>query len=111
MIRVEWLYRAVRTMVTNPCAIETMEKEIISGTDEQRESWQTTIVEREQDKKPSPYFHSHDDWKPEPPEQEESVEDNDSGGWLDWLFTPTKNERAAQEAVRNNPNIPEGAKP
>ncbi|WP_302616400.1 hypothetical protein [uncultured Muribaculum sp.] len=38
-IRVEWLYRAVRTMVTNSSAIEKMEKEIISGTDEQRESW------------------------------------------------------------------------
>lgn len=111
LIRVEWLYRAVRTMVTNPSAIETMEKEIISGTDKQRESWQTTIVEREQDKNQSPYFRPHDEWKPEPPKQEESVEDNDSGGWLDWLFTPTENERAAQEAVRNNPNIPEGAKP
>lgn len=108
LIRVEWLYRAVRTMADNPSAIGELEKGIISGSEEQRESWQTTIVERETDKTPSPYFQPHDDWKPEPPKQEDN---EDSGGWFDWLYTPTENERAAQEAVRNNPNIPEGAKP
>ena len=56
LIRVEWLYRAVRTMVTDSSAIEKLEKEIIAGTDEQRESWQTTIVANEKDKQPSPYF-------------------------------------------------------
>ncbi len=108
LTRVEWLYRAVRTMFKDTAPIEKIEKEIITGTDEQHESWQTTIVERETDKAPSPYFRPHDDWKPEPPKQEEK---EDSGSWLDWLYTPTENERAAQEAVRNNPNIPEGAKP
>lgn len=108
LIRVEWLYRAVRAMADNPSAIEKLDKGIISGSEEQRESWQTTIVESETDKAPSPYFQPHDDWKPEPPKQEEK---EDAGSWLDWLYTPTENERAAQEAVRNNPNIPEGAKP
>ena len=108
LIRVEWLYRAVRTMFKDTAPVEQIENEIITGTDEQRESWQTTIVERETDKTPSPYFRPHDDWKVEPPKQEEKA---DSGSWLDWLYTPTENERAAQEAVRNNPNIPEGAKP
>ena len=110
LFRVEWLYRAVRTMADNPSAIEELEKGIISGTDEQRESWQTTIVANEKDKQPSPYFKPHDDWKPKPPEPKQE-ENEDSGGWFDWLYTPTENERAAQEAVRNNLNIPEGAKP
>ncbi|WP_455960967.1 hypothetical protein [Bacteroides bouchesdurhonensis] len=112
LIRIEWLYRAVRTMFKDTAPIEKIEKEIIIGTDEQRESWQTTIVANEKDKQPSPYLRPHDDWKPKPPKQEDSTEDNeDSGSWFDWLYTPTENERAAQEAVRNNPNIPEGAKP
>ena len=112
LIRVEWLYRAVRTMFKDTAPIEKLEKEIITGTDEQRESWQTTIVANEKDKQPSPYFKPHDDWKPKPPKQKDTTkEGDDSGGLFDWLYTPTDNERAAQEAVRNNPNIPEGAKP
>lgn len=112
LIHIEWLYRAVRTMADNPSAIEELEKGIISGSEGQRESWQTTILERETDRTPSPYFQPHDDWKPKPPKHEDPAEDNeDSGSWFDWLYTPTENERAAQEAVRNNPNIPEGAKP
>ena len=109
LIRVEWLYRAVRTMFKDTAPIEKLEKEIMSGSNKQRESWQTTIVSNEKDKQPSPYFKPHDDWKPEPPPKQEEKED--SGSWLDWLYTPTENERTAQEAVRNNPNIPEGAKP
>lgn len=112
LIRVEWLYRAVRTMFKDTASIEKLEKEIISGTDEQHESWQTTIVANEKDKQPSPYFRLHDDWKPKPPKKKDTMEEgDDSGGLFDWLYTPTDNERAAQEAVRNNPNIPEGAKP
>ena len=112
LIRVEWLYRAVRAMADNPSAIEKLEKGIISGSEEQRESWQTTIVARETDKTPSPYFKPHDDWKPKPSKPQQTAKENDdSGGLFDWLYTPTDNERAAQEAVRNNPNIPEGAKP
>lgn len=118
LIRVEWLYRAVRTMVTNPSAIETMEKEIISGTDEQRESWQTTIMEREQDKKPSPFFHHHDDWKPEPPEQKkEQPQPKDTE--IDRSI-PLPHQRKSRltpgeiQAIKNmraSPNIPEDAKP
>ena len=112
LIRVEWLYRAVRTMMKDTSPIETIEKEIIFGTDEQRESWQTTIVSNEKDKQPSPYFRPHDDWKPDPPKKKDTTkEGDDSGGLFDWLYTPTDSERAAQEAVRNNPNIPEGTKP
>lgn len=117
LIRVEWLYRAVRTMVTNPSAIETMEKEILSGTDEQCESWQTTIVEREQDKKPSPYFHPHDDWKPEPPEpKKEQPQPKDAE--IDRIPLPhqrksrlTPGEIQAIKDMRASPNIPEDAKP
>ena len=68
LIRVEWLYRAVRTMFKDTAPIEKLEKEIITGTDEQRESWQTTIIANEKDKRPSSYFKLHDDWKPKPPE-------------------------------------------
>lgn len=66
LIRVEWLYRAIRTMFKDTAPIEKIEKEIITGTDEQRESWQTTIVANEKDKQPSPYFKPHDDWQPKP---------------------------------------------
>lgn len=117
LIRIEWLYRAVRTMVANPSAIETMEKEIISGTDEQLESWQTTIVEREQDKKPSPYYRPHDDWKPELPEAKK-VQPKPKDAEIDRIPLPhqrktrlTPGEIQAIKDMRASPNIPEDAKP
>lgn len=117
LIRIEWLYRAVRTMVANPSAIETMEKEIISGTDEQLEFWQTTIVEREQDKKPSPYYRPHDDWKPELPEAKK-VQPKPKDAEIDRIPLPhqrktrlTPGEIQAIKDMRASPNIPEDAKP
>lgn len=117
LIRVEWLYRAVRSMMKDTAPIETMEKEIISGTSEQRESWQTTIVEREKDKKPSPYFLPHDDWKPEPPEQEKE-QPQPKETEIDRIPLPhqrksrlTPGEIQAIKNMRASPNIPEDAKP
>lgn len=104
-------------MFNDTAPIEKVEKEIITGTDEQRESWQTTIVESETDKTPSPDFQPHDDWKPEPPEtkpepdQAEDVE-------IDRFPLPhqrksrlTPGEIQAIENMRADPNIPEDAKP
>lgn len=117
LIRVEWLYRAVRSMMKDTAPIETMENEIISGTDEQRESWKTTIVEREQDKKPSPYFRPHDDWKPEPPDPKKE-QPQPKGTNTDRLPLPhqsksrlTPGEIQAIKDMRANPHIPEDAKP
>lgn len=117
LIRVEWLYRAVRTMFKDTAPIEKLEKEIISGTDEQRESWQTTIVERETDKAPSPFFQPHDDWKPKTPkpkpEQKKPKEVE-----IDRFPLPhqrksslTPGEIEAIKAMRANPHIDEDAKP
>ncbi len=116
LIRVEWLYRAVRSMMKDTASIETMENEIISGTDEQRESWQTTIVEREKDKKPSPYFLPHDDWKPKPDPKKEQSKTKDAE--IDRIPLPhqrksrlTPGEIQAIKNMRANPHIPEDAKP
>lgn len=117
LIRVEWLYRAVRSMMKDTAPIETMENEIISGTNEKRESWQTTIVEREKDKKPSPFFHPHDDWKPKPPKQKKE-QPKPKGTNTDRLPLPhqsktrlTPGEIQAIKNMRASPNIPEDAKP
>lgn len=92
--------------------IQYSKKRVLSGTDKQREDWQTETVNRESSGIPFRYFHPHDDWKPkQPKEKEPPKKDDNSGAWFDWLYTPTENEKAVQEAVRNNPNIPEGAKP
>ena len=116
LIRVEWLYRAVRSMMKDTAPIETMENEIISGTDEKRESWQTTIVEREKDKKPSPFFHPHDDWKPGPDPKKEQPKPKDAE--IDRIPLPhqrktrlTPGEIQAIKDMRASPNIPEDAKP
>ena len=112
LLGVEWLYRGIRSLWDDDETITSMEKRVLSGTDKQREGWQTETVNREQSGIPFRYFQPHDDWQPEPPKAKEQPKNNDdSGGWFDWMFTPTENEKAAQEAVRNNPNIPEGAKP
>lgn len=93
-----------------------MENEIISGTDEKRESWQTTIVEREKDKKPSPFFHPHDDWKPGPDPKKEQPKPKDAE--IDRIPLPhqrktrlTPGEIQAIKDMRASPNIPEDAKP
>lgn len=117
LIRVEWLYRAVRTMFNDTAPIEKLEKEIITGTDEQRESWQTTIVANEKDKQPSPYFKPHDDWKPKPPEPKpERKKPKDVE--IDRFPLPhqrksrlTPGEIEAIKNMRADPNIPDDAKP
>ncbi len=117
LIRIEWLYRAVRTMFKDTAPIEKIEKEIITDTDEQRESWQTTIVERETDKALSPYFKPHDDWKPKPPKPKpEQKKPKDVE--IDRFQLPhqrksrlTPGEIQAIKDMQANPNIPEDAKP
>lgn len=112
LLGVEWLYRGIRSLWDDDETITMMEKRVLSGTDKQREDWQTETVNREQLGIPFRYFQPHDDWKPKQPKEKEQPKiEDDSDGWFDWLYTPTENEKAAQEAVRNNPNIPEGAKP
>ena len=115
LIRVEWLYRAVRTMFKDTAPIEKIEKEIITGSDEQRESWQTTIVANEKDKQPSPYFKPHDDWKPKPPKSEQKKPKEIE---IDRFPLPhqrksrlTPGEIEAIKAMRANPHIDEDAKP
>lgn len=117
LIRVEWLYRVVRTMFNDTAPIEKLEKEIITGTDEQRESWQTTIVERETDKQPSPYFKPHDDWKPKPPKPK-PAQKKSKDVEIDRFPLPhqrksrlTPGEIEAIKAMRANPHIDEDAKP
>lgn len=117
LIRIEWLYRAVRAMFKDTSPIEKLEKEIISGTDEQRESWQTTIVANERNKQPSPYFKPHDDWKPKPPKPKpEQKKPKDVE--IDRFPLPhqrksrlTPGEIQAIKDMRASPNIPDDAKP
>ncbi len=117
LIRVEWLYRAVRTMFKGTTHIEKIEKEIITGTDEQRESWQTTIVANEKDNHPSPYFKPHDDWKPKPPKPKRKQK-KPKDVEIDRFPLPhqrksrlTPGEIQAIKDMRANPNIPDDAKP
>lgn len=117
LIRVEWLYRAVRTMFNDTAPIEKIEKEIITGTDEQCESWQTTIVERETDKTPSPYFQPHDDWKPKTPKPKREQK-KPKNVEIDRFPLPhqrksrlTPGEIQAIKSMRADPNIPDDAKP
>lgn len=117
LIRVEWLYRAVRTMFKDTSPIEKLEKEILTGTGEQCESWQTTIVANEKDKQPSPYFNPHDDWKPKPPEPKPEQE-KPKEVEIDRFPLPhqrksrlTPGEIEAIKAMRANPHIDEDAKP
>lgn len=117
LIRVEWLYRAVRTMFKDTASIEKIEKEIITGTDGQRESWQTTIVANEKDKQPSPYFKPHDDWQPKPPKRKPEYE-KPKDVEIDRFPLPhqrksrlTPGEIQAIKAMRANPHIDEDAKP
>ena len=113
LARVEWLYRDLRSCLkeSSPWLIAD-EKKMLYGSDEQRDSMKTEIFNREATGPQFHYFKPHDRWTPPPPKKKEQPEEKeDSGHWYDFLFKPTENEKAAQEAVRNNPNIPEGAKP
>ncbi len=117
LIGVEWLYRAVRTMFKDTAPIEKIEKEIIAGTDEQRESWQTTIVANEKERSPSPYFQPHDDWKPKSPEPKPGQK-KPKDVEIDRFPLPhqrksrlTPGEIQAIKDMRADPNIPDDAKP
>ena len=114
LVNVEWLYRYVRPSILNPKTLADLEARMFDGTDEQRDSIKSDAFTREADGMPFRSFTLHDDWKPEPPEPKKSKtesEDEDSGGWFDWVTRKTPQEEAALRDVRNNPNIPEGAKP
>lgn len=120
LMRVEWLYRGLRSML-NPkdtASINSMEQKILYGTDEQRESWQTTIMEHEAKGIPFCHFQPHDDWKPEPPkpqpEKPKSVKETEIDRWPlphQRKSRLTPGEIQAIKDMRGSPNIPEDAKP
>lgn len=114
LVKVEWLYRYVRPSIRNPNTIADIESRMFDGSDAQRDSIKSDAFTREVNGLPFRSFTLHDDWKPEPPEQEKAKtesEEEDSGGWFDWITRKTPQEEAALRDVRNNPNITEGAKP
>ena len=114
LVKVEWLYRYVRPSIRNPNTLADVEARMFDGTDEQRDSIKSDAFTRETNGLPFRSFTPHDDWKPKPPEPEKTKtksEEEDSGGWFDWITRKTPQEEAALRDVRNNPNIPEGAKP
>lgn len=70
LLKVEWLYRLERVISPNADFTNRIEKEILNGSDETREEWQSIIVEKENAGTEFLYFHPHDDWKPEPQEEQ-----------------------------------------
>lgn len=120
LMRVEWLYRGLRSML-NPkdtASINSMEQKILYGTDEQRESWQTTIMEHEAKGIPFRHFQPHDDWKPEPPkpqpEETKPAKETEIDRWPlphQRKSRLTPGEIQAIKDMRASPNIPEDAKP
>lgn len=113
LVKVEWLYRYFRPSILNPNTLADIESRMFIGSDEQRDSIKSDAVTREANGLPFRSFTPHDDWKPKPPEPEKTKtksEEEDSGGWFDWITRKTPQEEAALRDVRNNPNIPEGAK-
>lgn len=120
LMRVEWLYRGLRSMI-NPkdtTSLYGMEQSILSGTKEQRESWQTTIVNHETIGIPFRNFQPHDDWKPKPPKQQPKEPKPAKETEIDKFPLPHQRERRLTpgeiQAIKNmraDPNIPEDAKP
>lgn len=120
LMRVEWLYRGLRSMI-NPkdtTSLYGMEQSILSGTKEQRESWQTTIVNHEAVGIPFHKFQPHDDWKPEPPKPKTEKPNPKKEAEIDRFPLPhqrnsrlTPGEVQAIKDMRASPNIPEEAKP
>lgn len=120
LMRVEWLYRGLRSML-NPkdtASINSMEQKILYGTDEQRESWQTTIMEHEAKGIPFRHFQPHDDWQPEPPkpqfEEPKTAKETEIDRWPlphQRKSRLTPGEIQAIKDMRASPNIPEDAKP
>lgn len=120
LMRVEWLYRGLRSML-NPkdtASINSMEQKILYGTDEQHESWQTTIMEHEAKGIPFRHFQPHDDWKPKPPkpqpEEPKPAKETEIDRWPlphQRKSRLTPGEIQAIKDMRASPNIPADAKP
>jgi len=76
LLKVEWLYRLKRVISSDVDFTNCIEKEILNGSDETREAWQSIIVEKEKTGTEFLYFQPHDDWQPEPQdEQPHSLEE------------------------------------
>lgn len=120
LMRVEWLYRGLRSMI-NPkdtTSLYGMEQSILSGTKEQRESWQTTIVNHEATGIPFRNFQPHDDGQPKPPQPQSEEPKPAKETEIDRFPLPHQRERRltpgeiqAIKDMRADPNIPEDAKP
>lgn len=120
LMRVEWLYRSVRSRINGSYSefITGMEKEILSGSDEQCDSIKTETVSREETGIPFHNFQPHDDWKPEPPKPKTEKPDPKKEAEIDRFPLPhqrksrlTPGEIQAIKDMRASPNIPEDAKP
>lgn len=120
LMRVEWLYRGLRSMI-NPkdtTSLYGMEQSILSGTKELRESWQTTIVNHETTGISFRNFQPHDDWQPEPPKPKTEKPNPKKETEIDRFPLPHLRERRltpgevqAIKDMRANPHIPKDAKP
>lgn len=120
LMRVEWLYRGLRSMI-NPkdtTSLYNMEQSILSGTKEQQESWQTTIVNHEAIGIPFHHFQPHDDWRPKPPKPQPEEPKPAQKTEIDKFPLPHQRERRLTpgeiQAIKNmraDPNIPEDVKP
>ena len=124
LTRVEWLYRSLRATASTD-NIQSMEKYMLYGTDEQRDSIKTIIVNAESSGPQLRFFQPHDDWKPKPPKEEKPKEVADTKtdvattkDTIDYTLLPHKNpkrftpgEIAAYKHLQNDPNIPEDARP
>lgn len=120
LMRVEWLYRSVRSRINSSYSeyITGMEKEILSGTDEQRDSIKTETVNREETGIPFHNFRPHEDWEPEPPKLKTEKPSPKKEAKIDRFPLPHSRERRltpgevqAIKDMRANPHIPEDAKP
>lgn len=120
LMRVEWLYRGLRSMI-NPkdtTSLYSMEQSILSGTKEQRESWQTTIVNHEATGIPFRNFQPNDDWQPKSPQSQSEEPKPAKETEIDRFPLPHQRERRltpgeiqAIKSMRADPNIPKDAKP
>lgn len=120
LMRVEWLYRGLRSMI-NPkdtASLYSMEQSILLGTKEQRESWQTTIVNHEAIGIPFRNFQPYDDWQPKPPKPKTEKPNPKKEAEIDRFPLPhsrehrlTPGEVQAIKDMRANPHIPQDAKP
>lgn len=98
---------------------------MLYGTDEQRDSIKTIIINAEVTGPKFNFFQPHDDWKSNPPKEEKSKEvaETKTGtaatkDTIDYTLMPHKNpkrfthgEIEAYKQLRANPHIPEDAKP